>query len=118
MASQLLPQYFANACTAHDICYSTLISEKDNCDSAFQMNMYHTCESEHLPTPACRTWMWHGGQRVCASSDLSYQGCLYTADAFHAGVQWSWATLRFTNLRAEAACRQWHLRRENESNCP
>lgn len=72
MASQLLPQYFADACTAHDICYSVLGSDKGNCDSAFQTNMYRTCEAQHLPTTACRTFMIQGGQRVCASSDLTY----------------------------------------------
>jgi hypothetical protein len=102
--SWLIPQDFRNSCIAHDVCYSQFAVDKNSCDSAFLVNMQNECLSAYLNFQS-------------PISLPAYNSCMAHANSFYGGVQLSWALNRFDALREVAECRQWHERKENESNC-
>lgn len=101
--SQIIPQLFSTACTVHDVCYSHMESNKGQCDSSFFGNMIITCQEQN---PFFWTFV-----------DTGYALCVSQAELFLDGVSLPWAQQRFDALQFEAACRQWHLRRAEETNC-
>lgn len=99
--TQYLPQTVASACVAHDVCYSQLNADKDRCDAAFRDNMRVVCEQNPL------WWM----------NLVEFEYCLLQTQTYGYAVRLYWADTRFQSLQTEAECRQWHERRENESDC-
>lgn len=102
--SQYLPQTVADACIAHDVCYSQLSGDKERCDDAFDGNLLLTCE---------RQFPYHW----IVPLDAGYLACVSQVTSYSAAVRLPWASSRFQELQREAQCRQWHQRRENESDC-
>lgn len=102
--SMIIPQHFFSACLVHDVCYSQLESTKDQCDSSFYWNMIITCQQQN---PLFWTY-----------TDPGYALCVSQAELFLGGVSLPWAQQRFDALQFEATCRQWHLRRAEETDCP
>jgi hypothetical protein len=116
--SNLVPQGFANACSAHDVCYSQYSTTQAGCNQAFRSNMDDICELQYLGQTECRAMMTWDGRTVCFSTSPAFQQCVNQSTIFYNAVQGSWAINRFNALRSVALCRQWHERKENESNCP
>ena len=65
---------FLEACKKHDNCYSTCGNSKSGCDSAFNTDMYQSCESmcSGLSSPFLR--------------DICMQRCLLTSTFYYAAV--------------------------------
>jgi hypothetical protein len=117
---------FSASCTFHDVCYGQLNSTKESCDAAFIENSNNACDFQYAAQPiiwgSCNAYQYALGH--CEPIDWGHEAspvylaiCKSAAAGYHSAVQ-TQGLPAFTAAHQTASCLQWHLAKEQFTNCP